>query len=137
VNDKFIEWLIKHKCDNKIFLLGFIFAFTGYSFWKPLEEMLDIEQEGSVYYICISISFFFYTFAYFLTKYNTWRFFPMFVSMVCLARVIQEIFYPEAALTYDWLEYLYFVLTIFIVFGYYLKYQFGKFKNSFHKAKKS
>ena len=136
MNDKFIFWLLKHKLDNLIFALGFIFAVVGYSFWKPLEEIFNIENEGSVYYICISISFFFYTSAYFLTKYNTWRFFPMFVSMVCFARIIQEIFYPEAALTYDWLEYLYFVLTIFIVLGYYIKYQFKKFKQHYTSSKK-
>jgi len=132
VNDKFIFWLLKNKFENKIFGLGFAFALAGYSFWKPIEQIFNIQ----IYFICISISFFFYTFAYFLTKYDTWRFFPMFVSMVCFARIIQEIFYPEAALTYDWLEYFYFVLTIFIVLGYYIKYQYRKFKRHYTSSKK-
>ena len=105
-----------------------MFAFIGYSFWKPIGNILELTEEGSyqVHFVCISISFFFYTLAYFVTKYNKWRWFPMFVTSICFGRIIQEIFYPLLSQEYDWLEYFYFVLTAFIVFFYWIKHQHEK-----------
>ncbi len=131
----FIIYLIKNRIENFIFVMGFIFAMIGYSFWKPLGIMLNLseEQSYSVFYICISVSFFFYTFAYYLTKYHKWRWFPMFVYLVCLSRVILEITSPEDESTkeyvqaYDLAEYALFILTIFIVFVYYVQFRYRKF----------
>lgn len=126
----FILWLLNNNMANKIFMLGFVFAFIGYSFWKPIGDILKLTEEGSyqVHFICVSISFFFYTFAYFLSKYDKWRWYPMFVTLICFSRVVQEMFYPELAQTYQWLEYFNFVLTFFIVVFYYVKHQRTKFK---------
>ena len=126
----FILYLIKNRLENFIFFLGFIFAVIGYSLWHPLGIILNLtdEQSYSIFYICISISFLFYTFAYYLSKYYQWRWFPMFVYLVCLSRVILEITRPEDSQTYDIAEYIVFVLTIFIVVGYYLKFKYKKYK---------
>ncbi len=126
----FILYLIKNRLENFIFFLGFIFAVIGYSLWHPLGIILNLtdEQSYSIFYICISISFLFYTFAYYLSKYYQWRWFPMFVYLVCLSRVILEITRPEDSQTYDIAEYIVFLLTVFIVVGYYLKFKYKKYK---------
>ena len=109
--------------------MGFVFAIAGYSLWKPLGVLLDLtdEQSYSVFYVCISVSFFFYTFAYFLTKYHKWRWFPMFVYLVCGSRVILELTSIEDAQTYNLIEYGLFVLTIFIVVVYYIQFRRRKY----------
>ena len=91
-NESFILYLLKKRVENFVFILGFIFAIIGYTLWHPLGIVLNLseEQSYSVFYICISVSFFFYTFAYYLTKYHKWRWFPMFVYLVCLSRVFVE-----------------------------------------------
>lgn len=130
MQNEFIDFLIKKKLENTIFGLGFAFAFIGYSLWKPIGEAFKLSEDMTyqVHFVCISISFFFYTLAYFLTKYDKWRWFPMFVTSICLGRVIQEMFYPVISQEYDFLEYFYFILTAFIVLFYYLKHQYEQFK---------
>lgn len=129
MDNSFIEWLLRNKFDNKIFILGFVFAVLGYSGWAVMGRWLEWSEIDSykIFFICISLSFFFYTLAYFLTKYKEWRWFPMFVTLVCLSRVSQEVFYPEMATEYDWWEYFNFVLNIFIVVFYYIRYRFKEF----------
>ena len=130
MENDFVLWLLKRRAENTFFSLGFLFAFIGYSFWKPIEDLFLVnpENEGTAFYVCISISFFFYTMAYFLSKYDKWRWFPMFVTSICFGRIIQELFYPLLSQSYDWLEYFYFVLTAFIVFFYWVKHQHQKYK---------
>ena len=125
----FIIYLIKNRLENFIFVLGFIFAVIGYSLWKPLGVILNFTEEQSynIFYVCISVAFFFYTFAYYLTKYHKWRWFPMFVYLVCLSRVVLEITSPEDSRNYDLAEYGLFVLTILIVSSYYLKFRYSKY----------
>jgi len=112
--------------------MGFVFAIAGYSLWKPLTAILNLtdEQGYQLFYVCISVSFFFYTFAYYLTKYYKWRWFPMFVYLVCGSRVILEITSIEDSQTHSLLEYGLFILTIFIVFGYWLKFKYKKYNES-------
>ncbi len=125
----FIEYLLSKRLENFIFFLGFVFAIAGYSLWKPLAALLNLtdEQGYQLFYVCISVSFFFYTFAYYLTKYHKWRWFPMFVYLVCASRVIMEITAPEDSKTYDLIEYGLFCLTIFIVVVYYVQFRFKKY----------
>ena len=126
----FISFLAERKFDNLIFLFGFAFGILGYSFWKPLATMFSLteEQGYQLFFVFISVSFFFYTLAYLLTKYKTWKWFPSFVTLVCFSRIIQEVFYPELAQQYDFLEYVNFVITASIVLFYYIKYQHKKYK---------
>ena len=127
--NNFIEYLVRNKVENFIFAMGFMFAIMGYTFWHPLGIMLNLTEEQSyhIFYICISVSFFFYTFAYFLTKYHKWRWFPMFVYLVCLSRVMIEITDFDNVGQHDIIEYALFVLTIFIVFAAYVKFKYKKF----------
>ncbi|MBV1952745.1 MAG: hypothetical protein KUG64_11200 [Cycloclasticus sp.] len=127
----FILYLVKNRVENFIFVLGFISAVIGYTLWHPLGVLLNMseEQSYSIFYICISIAFFFYTFAYYLTKYNKWRWFPMFVYLVCLSRVFVEFSPYEDKQTHDLVEYGMFVLTMFIVITYYLKWRYKKYKD--------
>jgi len=130
-NKTFVEYLVSKRVENFIFFMGFIFAIMGYSLWKPLGILLNFTEEESyqIFFVCISVSFFFYTFAYFLTKYYEWRWFPMFVYLVCLSRVVLEATRPEDSQNYDLAEYGMFVLTMFIVFVYYLQYRHRKYKD--------
>tara|TARA_R110000803_G_scaffold76454_1_gene141059 strand:+ start:8530 stop:8958 length:429 start_codon:yes stop_codon:yes gene_type:complete len=125
----FILYLVRNRIENFIFILGFITAIIGYSLWHPLGILLNLtdEQSYSIFYICISISFFFYTFAYYLTKYHKWRWFPMFVYLVCLSRVFVELTPYEDKQQHDIVEYGMFVITIFIVLTYYLRHKYKKF----------
>ena len=109
--------------------MGFVFAIIGYSFWKPLAAILNLsnEQGYQLFYVCISVSFFFYTFAYYLTKYHQWRWFPMFVYIVCGSRVIVDVTRPEESQSYDLIEYGMFCLTIFIVVVYYVQFRKRKY----------
>ena len=127
--DNFIIYLVRKKVENFIFILGFVFAIIGYTLWHPLGVLLDVTEEQSynIFYICISISFFFYTFAYFLTKYHKWRWFPQFVWMVCLSRVFVELSPSENQNQNDLVEYGIFVLTIFIALTYYIKFRYNKY----------
>ena len=129
--NNFISYLIKNDYSNKIFILGFIVAIAGYSFWKPIRDAFFLSEEAcyQIHFICVSLSFFFYTLAYLLSKYDKWRWFPLFVTMVCLSRVLQEIFYPTLSQEYEWLEYFNFALNVGIVLFYYIKYKRKKFDN--------
>lgn len=120
--------MLKNRVENFIFILGFMFALIGYTLWHPLGVLLNFtdEQSYQIFYVCIAVSFFFYTFAYYLTKYHKWRWFPMFVYLVCLSRVFMEITNPKDSQTYDLVEYAMFVLTMFIVLVYYLKHRYRK-----------
>ena len=127
----FILYLVKKRVENFVFFIGFVFAIMAYGFWEPLGVILNLTeyQSSQLFYVCISVAFFFYTFAYFLTKYYEWRWFPMFVYLVCGSRVALEISSIESSKTHDLIEYGFFVLTIFIVFGYWLKFKYKKYKN--------
>ena len=129
VNDSFILYLVKKSIENFVFILGFIFAIIGYTLWKPLGIALNLtdDQSYSVFYICISVSFFFYTFAYYLTKYHKWRWFPMFVYLVCLSRVFVEFSDVVGIQEHDIVEYAFFVVTIFIVVIHYVLYRYKKY----------
>ena len=128
--NSFLGFLVTKKMENLIFIFGFSFSICAYSFWKQLANVLCLnnEQAYQLFFVLISISFFFYALAYFLTKYNSWKWFPSFVTLVCFSRIMQEVFYPELAQTYDWMEYLNFVITALIVLFYYIKYQYKKYK---------
>ena len=125
----FILYLIRSKVENFIFFLGFICAMIAYTSWKPLGVILNMSEVESyqIFYVLISVAFFFYTFAFFLVKYKKWRWFPMFVYLVCLSRVIVEVTDIASALNQDLLEYGMFAATVFIVFGYYFKYKYEKY----------
>ena len=138
MEEDFTLWLIKKKAANKIFVIGSLFGFIGYTMWRPIGNIFHLSEEKSyqVYFSCIAISLFFYTFAYFLTKYDKWRWYPMFVTLICFSRVIQEIFYPELNQNYVWLEYLNFILTFFLVVFYYIKYKNDEFKKEKNELSK-
>jgi hypothetical protein len=129
LKNRFINYILRNKIDNKLYLLGFLFAIIAYSLWKPLEDMLGFveENEGSVYFLCIAMSFFCYTSAYLFTKWNSWRFFPMFVALICVTRVLNEIYfmaYPENnPEEYNIFDYINFLITVWVVFNYYVKHQ--------------
>lgn len=125
----FVFYLLKNRLENLIFMMGFIFAIMGYSLWHPLGVFLNMTEEESysIFYICIAVSFFFYTFAYYLTKYDSWRFFPMFVYLVCLSRVFVELSPYEDQAQHDLIEYGMFVVTIFIVVIYWLRHKYDKY----------
>ncbi len=112
--------------ENYLFIMGFIFGIGAYSFWKPIENILQIESEGQVYYVGISVAFFFYTLAYLVAKYKTWKWFPFFVVCVCASRVYVEL-HPSIAVRYDWAEYFIFLITAGTVFFYWLRYKWNKY----------
>ena len=98
----------------------------AYSFWKPIENVLKIEKEGSVFYVGIAVAFFFYTLAFLVVKYKTWKWFPFFVTSVCASRIYVEL-HPEISKEYQFMDYLIFLLTAGTVFFYWLKYKWNKF----------
>ncbi len=137
----FLKFLIKNNIDNKLYLLGFILAIIAYSFWKPIENYMEFSEEnsGTIFYLGIALSFCCYTSAYMFTKYDTWRFLPMFVTLICLSRVGSEIYYirfpndnPE---NYSIFDYINFLITIWVVFNYYVKWKHDKYKKNETKRK--
>lgn len=130
IGSSFIWYMYKSKVANLLFVMGFVCAICAYSFWKPISGFfkLSVEQGYQLFFVGIAVAFFFYTFAYFVEKYDRWRWFPMFVYLVCFSRVLFEILNPEEAQTRTLLEYTGFSLTAFIVFGYWIKYRIEKFK---------
>lgn len=129
-----VEYLLKNNISNKLYMLGFVAAFVSYSLWQPIEEMLDFadKNKGGVFYIGTAFSFCCYTSAYLFTKWNKWRWFPMFVVLICLSRLLVEIYFlfdedpqPEK---YDYFDYVSFLITIFIVFNYYIKHRVNEKK---------
>lgn len=127
----FTLWLHKRRLENFIFGVAFACGICAYSFWKPLGKVLKmtIEESYRLYFIGISLAFFFYSLAFWLCKYNKWHWFPMFVTLICFARVIQEMFFHEWATKYDLMEYINFLITFFLVFLSYLKKQYKKYNN--------
>lgn len=127
----FIDFLLRNNISNKLYILGFISAVTAYSLWQPLEELTNLSK-GSIFYIGIAFSFACYSSAYMFTKWDKWRWFPMFVTFICLSRVGSEVYfslYPdENPEKYNIFDYINFLITIWIVFSYYLKWQFNKYK---------
>lgn len=99
----------------------------AYSFWRPIEETLGVESEGQVFYIGIALFFTFYTGAYLVAKYKTWRWLPYFVFVICASRVFTEL-NPEEAQKYEWLDYLLTGLIGVAVVFHYVKY---KHKNTY------
>lgn len=129
----FIKYLLKNNIDNKLYGLGFCIAVLGYTFWKQTEEMLNFskENEGAVYFICIAFSFCCYTSAYLITKWDKWRWFPLLAFLVCVSRLLKELYllyYPLEPDVYDFFDYINFLVTIYIVFGYYVKHRYDVFK---------
>ena len=130
----FLNYLANNNISNKLYGLGFAIAVVSYSCWQPIEEMFKFSQEneGKVFFIGIAFSFCCYTSAYMFTKWNKWRWFPMFVTLICLSRLGKELYYlynPALDPTkYDVFDYINFLITIFIVFNYYVKHRYKKFK---------
>jgi len=117
-------------------MLGFFVAWVSYSAWQPLEEYLEFHEnnKGLIFYIGIAFAFCCYTSAYMFSKWDKWRWFPMFVVFICLGRLSTEFLFlveddpnPEA---YDVIDYISFLITIFIVFNYYIRYKYNKYKES-------
>lgn len=90
-------------------------------------------NQGALFYVGISFSFVCYASAYMFTKWDKWRWFPMFVTLICISRFTKEIFFlvfpSESSENYDIFDYINFLITIYIVFMYYLKWQFKQYKN--------
>ncbi len=132
----FIDYLLRNKIDNKLYMLGFIVAVFSYSFWKPIEGLLEFSEEnsGTIYYMGGALAFCCYTSAYMFTKWNSWRWFPMFVALICLSRLGNEIWffiYPEDnPEKYNIFDYLNFLITIWVVFNYFIKHQHKKYLES-------
>lgn len=134
----FLDWILRNNISNKLYLLGFSMAVIGYTSWQPMEEMMNFskEIEGSLFYIFIAFSFCCYSSAYMFTKWNKWRWFPMFVTLICVSRLLKEFYYliyPEYVGEYDIFDYINFLITIWIVFNYYIRFQYKKFKDETHK----
>lgn len=122
-----ITKIFKNNLDNKLYLLGFVFAYVGYSHWQQAEKVLDIPESksGVIWGLCIALSFLCYTSAYLFTKWNNWRWFPMFVVLICISRVITDTLFlvdsnPDPKV-YDIYDYVSFLVTVFIVINYYVK----------------
>lgn len=113
-----------------IFGIAFACGIGAYSLWKPIGQLFNMTLEESyrLYFIGIALAFFFYALAYWLCKFNKWHWFPMFVTLICGARVIQEMFFYEIALKYDVMEYVNFLITAFLVYLSYLKRHWKKYK---------
>lgn len=122
----FVLYMAKRSLENYLFFFGFIFAIGAYSFWKPIENILKIEQNGQVFYIGIAMAFVFYTGAFLVAKYKTWKWFPAFVVSVCVSRVFTEM-NPKLAQKYDWTEYAVFCLTMLVFVFYFIKYKWNKY----------
>ena len=122
----FIKYITEKSLENYIFFLAFIVGIGAYSFWKPLESLLEIKNEGQIFYIGIAMAFALYAGAFLVAKYNTWKWFPAFVVSVCLSRVFTEL-NPELAKTYDWIEYAVFCATALLFVFYFLRHKHNKF----------
>lgn len=131
----FLNYLLRNNIDNKLYMLGFFLAIITYSFWQPIENVMKFSEEnrGAIYYLGIALSFCCYTSAYMFTKWNSWRWFPMFVTLICLARVGNEVYfmcYPEEnPEEYSIFDYINFLITIWVVFNYYIKSRHKEFEN--------
>lgn len=134
----FIDYLLKNNIGNKLYLLGFVVAVISYSFWVDVESMLQFTeaQQDSFFYIGIAFSFCCYTSAYMFTKWYKWRWFPMIAFSICLSRLFKEIYYlyyPSKITDYDWFDYINFLITLWIVFNYYIKHRYKQWKNTLQK----
>ena len=137
----FLNYLLRNRIDNKLYILGFVVAVLGYSCWQPIEDVLQFgeQNQGKVFFISMAFSFCCYTSAYMFSRWDSWRWFPMVVVFICIGRLIKEFLFlgfPDDDPTkYDWLDYAGGLTTPFVVFNYYIKYRHKKFKqkNSFIK----
>lgn len=130
----FINYILRNNIANKLYLLGFCVGVISYSLWKQTEEMLNFskENEGAIFYIGIAFSFCCYTSAYMFTKWNKWRWFPMIAFSICVSRFCKEIYYlyyPDEITEYDIFDYINFLVTLWIVFNYYIKSQYKNYNN--------
>ena len=131
---RFIDYLIRNNIDNKLYSLAFFVAVISYSCWQPIEGAFEFseEHEGLVFFIGIAFSFSCYASAYMFSKWDKWRWFPMFVSLICVSRLLRELYFiydPTSDPTkYNAFDYIDFLITIFIVFNYYIKYRYKKYK---------
>ena len=134
MKQKLIDYLTDNNTSNKLYALGFVFAIVGYSWWSDIESLVNIPEhkKGVIWGLCIALAFLCYTSAYLLTKWNKWRWFPLFVVLICISRVGAEFIFiidknptPEKRELYDYISFL---ITIFIVFNYYVKHRVKQFK---------
>ena len=113
-------------------MLGFVVAIITYLCWQPIEGLMELaeEKKGSIWFIGIAFSFCCYTSAYLFEKWKIWRWFPLFVVLIYLGRFLTEVLFlfdkdanPEK---YELYNYINFLITIFIVFNYYVKHRMSK-----------
>ena len=90
-----IKFILKNNISNKLYTLGFVVAIISYSLWQPLEGMMQLAEDksGSIFYIGIAFSFCCYTSAYLFTKWDKWRWFPLFVVLICIGRLLSEVLF--------------------------------------------
>lgn len=124
--------MMQTKLANLLFVLGFVVGISAYSLWRPIGHIFDLtpEQSYQVFYAGIAASFMFYGLAYFVVKYDKWKWIPLLVWTIALSRLVFEIWSPEDAQTYSMGEYFFFVLTCLIVFGSWLKYRYNKYNRN-------
>lgn len=124
----FLAFLLRNNISNKLFMLGFVIAIISYSAWHQIEDSLNIKEinKGCVFYIGISFAFICYASAYMFSKWNKWRWFPLYVTLICISRLIKEFYYliyPEEITDHDIFDYINMLITIYIVFSYYIKHR--------------
>lgn len=124
----FIIQMARNKLAKFIFFLVFVVFICAYSLWKPLWDAFGLDEGDSyrIFFAGIAAGFVFYGLAFFIVKYNKWRWIPMLAWSIALSRVIFEIYSPKDAQTYYFWEYFFFVLSALMVFGYWVKYRWNK-----------
>lgn len=130
--NSFIVHMAQTKLANFLFVMGFVVGICAYSLWKPIGATFNMsaEQSYQIYFSGIAASFMFFGLAYFVVKYDRWRWIPMLVWAVALSRVVFEIWSPENAQTYSAGEYFFFTMTCLIVFGSWLRYRWNKYNKN-------
>ena len=130
----FLKYLLSKNIDNKLFILGFFFAIIAYSFWQPIEGILEFSEHnyGKIHFISIAFAFACYTSAYMFSVWDSWRWFPMIVVFICISRIVKELLFlgfPDDDPTkYDYIDYINALITVWIVFNYYIRWKFKRYK---------
>ena len=128
--NNFILHMARTKIANFLFVMGFVVSLCAYSLWQPLGERFGMEDGGAqLFYAGIAAAFMFYGLAYFVVKYQKWRWVPMLVWTVAFSRVMFEIFSPKDAQSYYFWEYFFFVVSVLMVFAYWVRYRWKKYVN--------
>ena len=108
------------KWDGILFILGFVLFVLGYRHFKTIE--ID-----SIF-LAISITglsgVFFIGMMHLLIIFHYMKLFPIVVVTVFILKVSQNYFDPKAVEEYEWLNYLYFIVSLWIVIIYWIKYKF-------------